>query len=152
MSISFNALDSNNAQILDFGRGPFTAPALLDIEGWEFGGPNFHNAGGAVIIHILSEATDRALDTVSGQVTIHEALRALMAAGHLFDRLAPQHVVEPSVVHGAPRTNEDGTVELRPVRLIDCGLSLEGIERRFDELVSFVDLAAQAGATDISWG
>jgi len=59
---------------------------------------------------------------------------------------------EEHVEYGAPRADEDGVVELKPLRLMSMSLDEEGIARRLDNLSKFVQAATEAGATDISWG
>jgi hypothetical protein len=152
MSVTFQALDATRPQSFTCSDGEvLTHPSRVELPDWEWGGPNFHNAGGAAIVRILAEATGTVLDTVQDSISIHEARRALWAAQARFEQLALKHTFEGEIVHGEPRTDEDGVVELRPVRVINCGLDMAGIERRFGELCRFIDDAVSAGATDISW-
>ena len=52
---------------------------------------------------------------------------------------------------GSPRTREDGSIELRPVRVVRGACSREYLEREIDRVVSFVSLVASKGATHIQW-
>ncbi len=54
-------------------------------------------------------------------------------------------------VHGAPRKNEDGTVELKPLRAISFGLDESGIRYRVEQFARFVEYVAELGATVICW-
>lgn len=153
MSVTFQALDATRPQLFTSPttRETWAHPSRVELPDWEWGGPNFHNAGAAAIVRILAEATGTDLDPTEGCISIHEARRAIWAAKARFERLAPQHAFETEVIHGEPRVDEDGVIELRPVRAIIGGLDLAGIERRFGELCQFIDDATAAGATDISW-
>jgi hypothetical protein len=63
------------------------------------------------------------------------------------------HLVrEEETVYGPPRTDEDGTVQLRPLRVFSRGLSLQGLNDRITAFAALVQDAAEAGATRINWG
>jgi hypothetical protein len=107
--------------------------------------------------HMLDLANDNAerlltalgLSPDYGQCSIADARRALVRArntslGHL--------TRATEIVHGAPRVQSNGTVEMRPVRVHSAGLSVEGLVERIDRFEAFVKSAAAAGATQISWG
>lgn len=83
-----------------------------------------------------------------GQCTIAEARRGLLRAlntdlGHLLE--------DEEVIYGRPRAGENGAIELRPVRSFSKGLSREGLDRRIAAFRTFVQNAADAGATRIFW-
>lgn len=84
-----------------------------------------------------------------GQCAIADARRALLRArntdlGYL--------VRADETAYGAPRVQDDGAIELRPLRLYSRGLSLEGLYDRIARFEAFVNDAAIAGATQVHWG
>jgi hypothetical protein len=86
-----------------------------------------------------------------GEIPVPEARRALMRARARFERVAPR-LVRPTVIeHGAPRLQEDGTVELRPLRAISFGLDEDGLAARLDRFERFVEAVVEGGATHIAW-
>lgn len=58
---------------------------------------------------------------------------------------------EGEELYGAPRSREDGTVELRPLRMVAGGLDLAGIHDRLNRVEAVVEAHAAAGATTICW-
>jgi hypothetical protein len=106
---------------------------------------NLANDNAARLLAILGLPCDE-----DGEVTIAESRRALMRARarqdlSLFTR-------EGKTVYGAPRAQEDGSVELRPVRAQSFGLSAEGLRDRIERFGTFVEEAAARGARTIFWG
>jgi hypothetical protein len=84
----------------------------------------------------------------SGECTIAEARRGLLRArntdlGHL--------VEEEETTYGRPCADENGAIQLRPLRSHTRGLSLEDLDRRLNDFSAFVEGAAEAGATQIFW-
>lgn len=91
-----------------------------------------------------------------GEITIVEARRALMGARARFDRVAPG-LVREGVELVSPRrvvTREDGVVELvgGRVRGVVGALELADLEGYVARFSVFVEVAARARASSISWG
>jgi hypothetical protein len=86
-----------------------------------------------------------------GEVSVPDARRALIRARATFERKAPRLVRHAAIEYGAPRTQEDGTVELRPLRMIEVGLDEEGMVDRLDRFARFVDAVSERGATHVAW-
>jgi len=144
VSVSFSATDSTRPRETPFGP----RPARVEVPGWEFGGPNWNAGNGRAVLGLLGLANDE----LAGEATLPEIRRAILAARARFDRRAPDFVREEVVEYGAPREDEDGVVEMRPLRFFAGGLDLVGIRRRLEELAAFVEAAAELGADAISWG
>lgn len=89
------------------------------------------------------------LDPQDGRISIPEARRALMRARA---RDPQPHTSPARRLYGAPRTHEDGVVELRPVRLVDQGIDTDGLTSRLDRIAQLVETAAQLGCPGIEWG
>lgn len=144
MSVSFSALDSTRPRETPFG----TFPSRVKVPGWTFGGPNWNVGNARALLGLLGLDSE----DLCGEATLPELRRALLGARARFDRRAPAFVREERVEYGAPREDEDGVVEMRPLRLFEGGLDLAGIRRRLEELAEFVEAAAALGADLIAWG
>lgn len=84
-----------------------------------------------------------------GSLSIEAARRAVIRARNS----SLQAFVRPEVVeHGKPRVLEDGTIQMRPLRLFAAGLSEEGLEEFIARFAALVEASAERGATEISWG
>jgi hypothetical protein len=86
-----------------------------------------------------------------GEVSVPEARRALMRARARFERVAPTLVRPVEIEHGAPCPQEDGTIELRPLRFLCFGLDEDGLAARLDRFERFVEAIAERGATHVAW-
>lgn len=86
-----------------------------------------------------------------GEIPVPEARRAVIRARARFAREASTLVRSAEVEYGAPRLQEDGTVELRPLRAIWFGLDEDGLAARIDCFERFVEAIAERGATHIAW-
>ena len=87
-------------------------------------------------------------DGFCGSMTLPEARRAIMRARNM----NPVRVLrEASVTYGAPRANEDGTVELRPIRVMEMALTIGQIEHYITALECIVVHATAQGASKIWW-
>ncbi len=91
-------------------------------------------------------------DELYGEAALPDVRRAILRARATFDRRAPALVRPEEVGYGAPRENEDGAIELRPVRMWSAGLDVVGIRSRLDAFERCVDTLAGRGATHINWG
>lgn len=106
---------------------------------------NLANLNATALLSALALAND-----FGGQVSLADARRAVMRA-RARKSLAPFGFASEAV-HGAPRTNEDGSIELRPLRVHSFGLDADGLKDRVERFASFVEESASRGATVIFWG
>ena len=147
MSVTFAATDATRTETVTLDDGRVLAfPARVHPQEREE--PNFSNANARALLALLGLAGEDLL----GEATIPEIRRAILAARARFATRAPQLTRTTTVEYGAPRTNADGTVQLHPVRAVWGGLDEAGLAQRLAFLASFVELAAVAGATHITWG
>jgi hypothetical protein len=87
-----------------------------------------------------------------GSVPIPEVRRAIMRARATFHQRAHGFVRSPQIIHGSPRVNHDGSVELRPVRVWVGGIDEEYLMRQLDKLGVLAEELAERGATHLGWG
>jgi hypothetical protein len=87
-----------------------------------------------------------------GNVPIPEVRRAIMRARATFHQRAHAFVRRCEIIHGKPGVNEDGSVELRPVRVWVGGIDEEYLMRQLDRLGVLVGELAERGATHLGWG
>ena len=107
------------------------------------------NEGNAVAL-LSALGLDCTDDGLCGELGIPEARRAAWRASAR-GNLEP-FVREGKLHYGAPRKAADGTVELRPLRAVCCGLSAAELADRISRFAAFVEAAAARGATEIRWG
>lgn len=86
-----------------------------------------------------------------GEAPIPEVRRAIMRARATFHQRA-YFVRSPQIINGSPRVNDDGSVELRPVRVWIGGIDEEYLMRQLDKLEVLVEELAERGATHLGWG
>ncbi len=87
-----------------------------------------------------------------GEVPIPEVRRAIMRARATFHQRAYSFVRSPQIINGSPRVNDDGSVELRPVRVHIAGIDEDYLMRQLDKLEVLVGELAERGATHLGWG
>jgi hypothetical protein len=145
MSVSFSASDHRNTtQTLRSDGLKYTRYASVELpETWQFF--NWSNGNARLVLNLLGFSGD----DLYGEATIVECRRAVMRAR---SRNAEQYTRPEEIVYDAPRVNEDGTVELRPVRVYSFGLDAPGVCERMEAFAAFVEVAAKLGATHIHWG
>lgn len=85
----------------------------------------------------------------AGEMAVADARRALMRARARVD-LTPFER-EAETVYGAPRADEYGVVELRPLRLSAPALTADDLRDRVERFAAFVEESAARGATEIRW-
>lgn len=85
-----------------------------------------------------------------GSVAIAEARRAVIRATSRSDLNA--YARPDECLYGAPRADENGAIELRPLRVVSMGLDVEAIQERITQFAEFVEESARRGATRIWWG
>jgi hypothetical protein len=126
----------------------------LPEERWPAGGLNLANGNARLLLKLLDlhwEARPD-WDGLDGSCSLPEARRAVVGARARFDRKAPALARPARVEYGKPRTNEDGTVELRPVRLFEMGADEDYLAGRLDAFEKLLGDLERAGATHVSWG
>lgn len=84
-----------------------------------------------------------------GKITLSEARRGLLRAFNRSDLSG--FTREQEVLHGAPRAQEDGTVEMRPVRGVSGGLDENALRDRLERFEALIREAGERGATHIHW-
>jgi hypothetical protein len=105
---------------------------------------NWANANAHAVMGVLGFTMD-----YYGDMPITEARRALLRGRNRSDLSAYTRPVER--IYGQPRANEDGSVELRPLRMHTFGLDTEDLASRVEQFASFVEESERRGATQISW-
>ncbi len=85
-----------------------------------------------------------------GEIALPEARRAVMRARARKSLSVYTRATE--IVYGAPRADENGAIELRPIRSHGFGLTEDGLRDRIERFASFVEASASRGATTITWG
>ena len=69
-----------------------------------------------------------------------------------FDRVASRLIRYGKVQYSPPRANEDGSVEIRPLRYVEPAVGTEYLARQIDRFEKYVEHVAKKGATHVSWG
>lgn len=98
----------------------------------------------------LFRAMGRVCPDCYGEMSLADARRGIMRALNRSDLSA--FTREAEIAFGAPRDEEDGTVELKPIRMMSRGSSVADVQRRIADFQAFVEEAASRGATMINWG
>ena len=146
MSVTIYGLDANrphprarqHASTVDLD---FDDPAFV----------SWSNCNATVILALLGLESRSADESLVGDVAVHEARRGIIRARAMFDRRAPALERAAEVHYGAPRADSDGTVVLRPVRFVSCGLDAGGMRARLDAFERAVEALVARGATHIAW-
>jgi hypothetical protein len=153
MSIDFSGTNHNETCTHTFEGRTFTYFASIRIysenENEEEPSLNLSSANGRALLEFLGLEPG---DGPCGEVSLPEMRRAIFRAVNTFDRSVKGHTRESTVEYGAPRVNDDGTVELRPARFIECGLDESYFAQRLSQLATLVETYAAHGATHINWG
>jgi len=108
---------------------------------------NWANDNGVRVLATLGIVGE---DAPYGEMTIAEARRAVMRARSRSDLSA--YTREEEVRHGAPRADENGVVELKPLRVYSPSLDENSIQDRIEQFAHFVEESAARGATLVRWG
>lgn len=146
MGIQFSGTDSKNPHVV----GGRSFPSFVEMaERWEFG-VSMSNCTGRAFLTLLGLPFEP--EGLCGACTLPEARRAVMQARATFTRKVNDLTISAETLHGRPRQNEDGVVELRPFRGYDFGVDADRLQRRLDQFADFIEAAAAAGADGISWG
>lgn len=107
---------------------------------------NFNNRNAGVILSMMGYRDDQ---LYSHSVSISEFKRRLMYAKNIN---ASKFEIPSRIEYGKPKVIDDNVIDLKPVRIMDFGLSAEEILERLKLLEDFVKLAESNSATQIYWG
>jgi hypothetical protein len=124
--------------------------SMCDGKGWLYKDElpetiNFANANAAAILTLMGYSGDQ---LYHHSVPISEFKRRLIYANN-----RDKSRVERSdyIEHGKPREISPGVIEMKPVRVMSKGLSVDDIQERLDRLFAFVKEAEDNNATEIYW-
>lgn len=84
-----------------------------------------------------------------GECSIADARRAIMRARNTD---VSDFTRAEEIVHGKPREDAEGVIQLRPVRMVSFGLDVHGLNDRIDRFADMVEEGARKGARGIFWG
>jgi hypothetical protein len=152
MSVSFFGLDFTRTRITPHGSFPRRIHLHEDAQE-DLADPrnvNLANLNARAFLVFLGVQDQR--EGLYGEVPIPEVRRAIIRARATFHQRARSFVRGSEIVHGKPRVNHDGTVELRPVRVWVGGIDEEYLMRQLDTLEVLVGELAERGATHLGWG
>jgi hypothetical protein len=152
MSVSFFGLDFTRIRTTPHGSIPRRIH-LHDDPQDDLADPrsvNLANTNARAFLVFLS--LQDAGEDLYGSVPIPEVRRAIMRARATFHQRADSFVRSPEIIHGKPRVNHDGSVDLRPVRVWIGGIDEEYLMRQLDKLEVLVEELAERGATHLGWG
>jgi hypothetical protein len=107
---------------------------------------NWSNGNASLILSLLDVPED---DLPAGRLTLFQARQKLLKALNL---PVDKAVRQEETIYAKPRQNEDGSIELKPIRFHSSGLHESDIVERLNKLMEFVVMSQNQGATEISWG
>ena len=141
MSISIYATDHNrpHPRLPEF-------PAAIHFEVGDPRNVNWSNANASILFALLGVG-----ESLIGEAPLPDVRRGIIRARATFDTRAPKLARPDAVAYGAPRTCDDGTVELRPIRMLSFGLDEEGMRTRLVAFERAVEALADLEATHIAW-
>jgi hypothetical protein len=146
VSVSFYAENRRASSMTLRGMGAKRAYERVEIpDAYDF---NWSNGNAAKVLALLGLASE----DLAGETSIEECRRAVIKATARLNGSAQEYTRPEYVEYGSPRENEDGTVELKPVRILSFGLDEAGLKSRVDCFSQYVEVAANAGATHVMWG
>ena len=151
MTVSFFGLDFKRIGTTPHGSFPLRIHLHDDAQD-DLADPrnvNLANLNARAFLAFLDLQDQR--EDLYGEAPIPEVRRAIMRARATFHQRAHAFVRRSEIVHGSPRVNHDGTVELRPVRVWVGGIDEEYLMRQLDRLGVLVGELAERGATHLGW-
>ncbi len=131
---------------LDAGRDVDGWPARID----EVEGLHMANATARAVLHLLG-VPERDDGDLIGQIPIQRLRSALLGARARLRRDPAAYTIAGEVIHGPPRAEPDGSILLRPVRLVSCGVDEWRLAARLDLMEQLVSNLVACGATHVSW-
>ncbi len=152
VSVSFFGLDHTRQEVTPYGHCYPARIYLSDDSEGDLNDPrsmNLANDNARAFLGLLGLGTDCDL---YGEVPLPEARRAIIRARATFHCRVGAFLREEAVVFGRPRVHDDGTVELRPVRVWIGGVDEDYLARQLDRLAVLVEALAERGATHLGWG
>jgi len=156
MSVTFYGTNHNAKRTVTFSDGKsFEIPESVHVmdesgEDDEINDLNLSNMNACSLLKLIG-LEPMGPDGMVGEVTVPEMRRAIMRAVNTFDKRAPGCVRAEEVVYGKPRENDDGTVELHPVRIHSRGIDEAYLSERLAQLATCVETLVKKGATHIVW-
>ena len=84
-------------------------------------------------------------------LTLLEVQRAIAKAKSSFKKEAGKYTRETEIGYGPPR-EEDGVVELRPLRYVSYGIDERYLATQLERLEEYMGRLAEAGAERVGWG
>jgi hypothetical protein len=142
MGIEFQAVNANETE--DHGRFG-VHPLRVSVPGFEEISLHLSYSVARAVFRFL----DLEIDLDGGDRDIPTIRRAIVRARALGN--AAEFGQPYRIEYAPPRENSDGSIEMRPPRLIDCGLDAERILRHVDTIESYLVAAADLGATHLTW-
>lgn len=142
MSVSFSKVDRAKTTEVEGRTHPGWVEGTQEV--------NWNNGNAVVMLGLMGFSGN---ELMYGQEGLPEMRRALMLArARVESGRAEQMTREDRIVFGPPRAQDDGTMNLRPIRLMEQGLDIEGIKTRLEQFSAYLDEAAKLGADEIWWG
>lgn len=154
MGTTIGAFNTNETRTVDFGDGDVrTFPASVYLTDDPDADPDpremhFNYANFRAFAGLLGLPIDEAL---CGELPISDVRRAIMRARATFDRRAAAFTRDEERTFGAPRRNEDGSIELHPLRSFAGGLTVDRLADHLDRFAVLVEAYAERGATHVRW-
>lgn len=151
MSVSFFGIDHRHLEATPYGAFPTRVRLSNDAEGdlSDARSVNLANENAVALFGLLGLDPG---DGLCGGAPLPDVSRAIMRAKATFRRRVGAFLREDVVVYGEPRVNEDGTVELRPVRVWSAGIDADYLWRQLDRLEVLVQALEARGAKHLGWG
>lgn len=151
MSVTFYGVDHARLETTPYGSFPARIHLHADPQE-EFDDPRNMNLAGMNARAVLSFLGVDPGEDLCGELPMPEIRRAIIKARATFGRRAPGFVRDLEVVHGNPRVNPDGTVELRPTKAYIHGIDEGYLWKQLDRLEVLVGELEERGATHLGWG
>jgi hypothetical protein len=152
MSINFCGQNHNETETLSNGYKLHARVDLHDDPEADDSDPrnfNLSNMNGRAFLDFLGLESE---DGPCGEASIADMRRAIFRAVNTFDRAIKPFTRETVTEYGTHRVNDDGTVELRPIRVVEFGIDESYFAQRLAQLATLVEALAARGATHITWG
>jgi len=152
MSVSFYGLDHHRSETAPNGHTYPVRVHLSDDPEADLNDPRWMNLTNDNTRAFLAFVDIEGASDLYGEAPLPEVRRAIMRARATFQRRVGAFLRREAVVYGKPRVGDDGTVELRPVRVWVGGIDEAYLQRKLDRLEVLVEALARRGATHLGWG
>jgi len=87
-----------------------------------------------------------------GNLSVPDMRQHIMVARATFDNKVEWLVHDEEKLYGKPYKDEEGVIQMRPLRVVAPEKTADQIKERLESLASFVEAVARQGATVIRWG